>query len=90
LRQVRILPSLNDQQFARLAAQCTWSAYDGVTEVLIQNTPCDQFYFVCSGRVHAKTFSDAGKEITFAELASRTNTTRESVTRALNRLKKMT
>jgi CRP-like cAMP-binding protein len=70
LRQVRILSSLNDQQLAHLADQCTWSRCDGATEVLIQNTPCDQVYFVCNGRVSAKTFSGAGKEITFAELTS--------------------
>ena len=70
LRQVRILSSLNDEQLAHLADQCTWSRCDGATEVLIQNTPCDQVYFVCNGRVSAKTFSGAGKEITFAELTS--------------------
>jgi len=70
LRQVRILSSLNDEQLAHLANQCTWSRCDGATEVLIQNTPCDQIYFICNGRVSAKTFSGAGKEITFAELTS--------------------
>ena len=70
LRQVRILSSLNDEQLAHLANLCTWSRYDAATEVVVQDTPCDQVYFVCNGRASAKTFSGAGKEITFAELAS--------------------
>ena len=70
LRQIRIIASLNDEQLARLAEQCAWSRCDTATEILAQDAPCDQVYFVCSGRVSAKTFSGAGKEITFAELSS--------------------
>ena len=67
LRQVRILSSLNDDQLTHLADQCTWSRHDGATEVLIQNTPCDEGYFVCNGRVSAKIFTGAGQEMTCAE-----------------------
>lgn len=68
LAQVRILAALPEEALAKLAERCNWSRHDGGSEVLAQDAPCDEVYFICSGRVTAKTFSDAGKEITFAEL----------------------
>ena len=68
LAKVRILAALPEEALAKLAERCSWSRHGGGSEVLAQDAPCDEVYFICSGRVTAKTFSDAGKEITFAEL----------------------
>ena len=68
LGQVRIFAPLGEDELTALTEQCTWSRHEAANEVLAQNTPSDEVYFICSGRVTAKTFSDAGKEITFAEL----------------------
>tara|TARA_Y100000294_G_scaffold177520_1_gene203155 strand:+ start:613 stop:1326 length:714 start_codon:yes stop_codon:yes gene_type:complete len=70
LGQVRIFTSLEEDQLTALAEQCSWSRYEAASEILAQGTPCDKVYFICSGRVTAKTFSDGGKEITFAELVT--------------------
>ena len=68
LAQVRILATLSDEALAELAEKCTWSRHDGGSEVLAEDESSNEVYLICSGRVSAKTFSDAGKEITFAEL----------------------
>ena len=68
LRKVRMLSSLNDDQLATLAEQCAWSRHDSGREILTQDMTSNEVYFICRGRVSAKTFSEKGKEITFAEL----------------------
>ena len=68
LGQVRIFSPLTEEELTVLAENCSWSRHEAASEVLAQDAPCDEVYFICSGRVSAKTFSDAGKEITFAEL----------------------
>jgi len=70
LGQVRIFTPLEEDQLTALTEQCTWSRHEAASEVLAQDTPCDEVYFICNGRVSAKTFADAGKEITFAELVT--------------------
>ena len=68
LEQVRIFAPLTEDELTILAENCSWSRHEVASQVLAEDTPCDEVYFICNGRVSAKTFSDAGKEITFAEL----------------------
>ena len=62
LGQVRIFSPLTEEELTVLAENCSWSRHEAASEVLAQDAPCDEVYFICSGRVSAKTFSDAGKE----------------------------
>ncbi|MGB1612450.1 MAG: Crp/Fnr family transcriptional regulator [Arenicellales bacterium] len=68
LRHIRILNSLDDETLTAIAEQCQWSRCDASREVVTQETASNEVYFVCSGRVSAKIYSEKGKEITFAEL----------------------
>ncbi|HCV20336.1 MAG TPA: hypothetical protein DF863_02570 [Gammaproteobacteria bacterium] len=68
LCDIRILASLTEQEFTQLAGTCAWHRHRPGQEIVVQDTPCDEVYFICSGRVSAKTYSTTGKEVTYAEL----------------------
>ena len=68
LRQVTILSPLSNDELAGFADSCSWSRHDSHYEVVVQDTPCDQVYFIAQGRVSAKTYSPKGREVTYAEL----------------------
>mgnify|MGYP001313041341 FL=1 len=68
LRQVTILSPLSNDELAAFADSCSWSRHDSHYEVVVQDTPCDQVYFIAQGRVSAKTYSPKGREVTYAEL----------------------
>ena len=64
LRQVTILSPLSNDELAAFADSCSWSRHDSHYEVVVQDTPCDQVYFIAQGRVSAKTYSSKGREVT--------------------------
>jgi|TARA_B100000959_G_scaffold210323_1_gene220921 CRP-like cAMP-binding protein len=65
---IGIFTSLSNDELASLTQQCNWCRYDAGQEIIAQREESSDLFFVCQGRVRAKTYSTSGKEVTFGDL----------------------
>ncbi len=72
LNRIGILKSLDARTLASLARDCRWSRYESGEVVVAEREKTSDIYFICQGRVTAKTYSNKGKVVTYAELAAGT------------------
>ena len=70
LARIEILASLDTSILANLARNCRWTRYEVGAEIVAEQENTSDIYFICQGRVTAKTFSNRGKEVTYAELTA--------------------
>ena len=70
LARIGILESLDTSILASLANNCRWARYEKGAEIVTEQENTSDIYFICKGRVAAKTFSNKGKEVTYAELTA--------------------
>ena len=70
LTQIRILQMLGSNELTDLAGNCEWKRYSTGQEIVAEREETSDIHFICQGRVSAKTYSNSGKEVTYAELTA--------------------
>ncbi|HEX2116930.1 MAG TPA: Crp/Fnr family transcriptional regulator [Alphaproteobacteria bacterium] len=61
---------LSPQELDALAALCTWRNFDRDQEVVSQDSPGNDVYFVARGRVRVTIFAAGGQEVAFRDLGA--------------------
>ena len=61
---------LSAQELDALAAMCTWRSFNKDQEVVSQDSPGNDVYFVARGRVRVTIFAAGGQEVAFRDLGA--------------------
>ncbi|GIS91329.1 MAG: hypothetical protein CM1200mP20_13700 [Pseudomonadota bacterium] len=59
---------LGSNELTDLAGNCEWKRYSTGQEIVAEREETSDIHFICQGRVSAKTYSNSGKKVTYAEL----------------------
>jgi CRP/FNR family cyclic AMP-dependent transcriptional regulator len=61
---------LSPQELDALAGLCTWRSFDKEQQVVSQESPGNDVYFVARGRVRVTIFAAGGQEVAFRDLGA--------------------
>lgn len=70
LTGVTLFRELRDEQLQAIGEMCDWLDLPRGKTILSAEDTSDAVFFVVSGRVAAKSFSNEGKEVTYSEISS--------------------
>ncbi len=68
--RIKVFEGLDDDVVQRLSAQCRWQRLRANSLVVEQSDDTTDLFLIAEGRVRAKKFSLAGKEVSFIDLTS--------------------
>ncbi len=68
--RIKVFEGLDDDVVQRLSAQCRWQRLRANSLVVEQSDDTTDLFLIAEGRVRAKKFSLAGKEVSFIDLSS--------------------
>ncbi len=68
LRQIEVFRSVDNDTLRSWRGEFQWHRYRAKQQIVSQNEPSNDVYFVCSGMVRATIFAANGKEVTFQDL----------------------
>lgn len=70
LRGVALLEGLSAERLEALARACAWRNYEAGQRIISRAAADRDVHLIVSGRVRATTYSAAGKQVTFRDLAA--------------------
>lgn len=68
LRHARLLQDVSRERLELLARECAWYRYDKGAEIIAQQATGREVYFVTSGAVRVRTYSAAGRQVSFRDV----------------------
>jgi CRP/FNR family cyclic AMP-dependent transcriptional regulator len=69
LRAIELLEGLAPGKLDVLARQCVWRNYEAGRRIISRNAADRDVYFLVAGRVRITTYSQAGRQVTFRDIA---------------------
>lgn len=70
LRENELFAGLSDDDLAVIARRCQWHRYDNGQEIIAQSDLSTDVFFVIEGVVRAKSYSAAGREVSFVDIGA--------------------
>jgi CRP-like cAMP-binding protein len=70
LRGIALLEGLSAERLEALARECAWRSYRAGQRIISRAAADRDVHLIVSGRVRATTYSAAGKQVTFRDLAA--------------------
>src|SRR3954468_11369952 len=70
LRAIELLEGLAPEKLDALARQCVWRNYEAGKRIISRNADDRDVYLLVSGRVRITTYSQAGRQVTFRDIAA--------------------
>jgi len=70
LRQVDLLQGLSADRLDALCRSCAWRPYEAGERLVMRDDAKQDVFFIVGGRVRVTTYSSAGRETSFRELAA--------------------
>lgn len=70
MRQIDLFSDLGGEERELLAKRCSWQRYETGELVVSQNDRSTDVYLIAFGRVRVTLYSNAGREVSFRELAA--------------------
>src|SRR3954463_15746120 len=70
LRDIGLLEGLAPGKLDALARQCVWRNYEAGKRIISRNADDRDVYLLVSGRVRITTYSQAGRQVTFRDIAA--------------------
>jgi len=70
LRGIALLEGLSVERLEALARECAWRSYRAGQRIISRAAADRDVHLIVSGRVRATTYSAAGKQVTFRDLAA--------------------
>lgn len=67
LRVIALFEELNDSELARLSASCTTRTYEKNAQILGDQDPTTDVFFILAGAVRANSVSPRGREVIYSE-----------------------
>jgi CRP/FNR family cyclic AMP-dependent transcriptional regulator len=68
LKKNRLLSSLSETQLNIIKERCLWLQYEKGQQIISQNDPSTDVFFVIEGAVRAKSYSPSGREVSFIDI----------------------
>ncbi|MDP6815043.1 MAG: Crp/Fnr family transcriptional regulator [Alphaproteobacteria bacterium] len=69
LRNNLLFSDLDDDQIGRIGRRCHWKRWDKDQQILGQSEPSTDVFFIVEGTVRAKSYSSAGREVSFTDIS---------------------
>lgn len=69
LKKSRLLANLSDEQVSIVSDRCRWQQCDKGQQIISQEDPSTEVFFVVEGEVRAKSYSLSGREVSFNDIA---------------------
>ncbi|OGA61642.1 MAG: cyclic nucleotide-binding protein [Betaproteobacteria bacterium RIFCSPLOWO2_12_FULL_65_14] len=70
LRRIALLDGLSDERLEALARECAWRNYRAGQRIISRAAADRDVYLIISGRVRVTTYSAAGRQVTFRDIAA--------------------
>jgi CRP-like cAMP-binding protein len=70
LRHIALLQGLSSERLESLARECAWRNYRAGQRIISRDAADRDVYLVVSGRVRVTTYSAAGRQVTFRDIAA--------------------
>ena len=68
--EIALFAEMTEQERLAISRLCGWNKYVEGKEILHEDDPTTDVFFVAKGAVSAKSFSPGGKEVTYTEIES--------------------
>lgn len=68
LRKIILFDALDESQIELINQRCQWMTYIEGQQIIGQSDPSTDVFFVIEGTVRAKSYSQAGKEVSFVDI----------------------
>jgi len=70
LRVIALFEELNDDELARIAASCSTRTYEKNAQILGEQDPTTDVFFILGGTVRANSVSPKGREVIYSEFSA--------------------
>jgi CRP/FNR family cyclic AMP-dependent transcriptional regulator len=70
LRNIELLEGLAPEKLDLIARQCVWRNFDAGKHIISRNAADRDVYLLVSGKVRITTYSQAGRQVTFRDIAA--------------------
>ncbi len=68
LRNIDLFKGLDDRQIETVGQRCRWIEFDEGQQIIGQSDQSTDVYFIVEGSVRAKSYSAAGREVSFVDI----------------------